>query len=50
MATVERSSTRTICLCRICESVRETIKRIFNVLEKYGWLLDAYIVVRKSLA
>lgn len=41
MATVRESST---CFCLICNTVRETIRQTFYVIDKYGWLLDAYIV------
>ncbi|XP_046434641.1 methyltransferase-like protein 25B [Neodiprion fabricii] len=43
MATVDNTGSGT-CLCRICDSVRETVRQIFIVLDKYRWLLDAYIV------
>ncbi|XP_012266253.2 methyltransferase-like protein 25B isoform X1 [Athalia rosae] len=38
------SQKRNTCSCQTCERVREKIRRIFCVLDIYGWLLDAYIV------
>ncbi|KAK0161871.1 hypothetical protein PV327_008276 [Microctonus hyperodae] len=38
------SITRKMCTCQVCNNAKIVLDNIFNILNSYGWLLDAYIV------